>query len=155
MSNVKQIQFSTIIKAPVAAVWEMMLGAESFRRWTEVFTEGGSQYEGSWSQGSRIRFLDPSGDGMVSEIAENRPNEFISIRHLGFIVNGIEDTESESVRAWAPAFENYTFSSVADGTRLVIDQDVTEEFEQFMKDTWPKALEVLKELCEGEAVNDG
>ena len=46
---------------------------------------------------------------MVSEIAENKPNEFISIRHLGYIANGIEDTQSEAIRAWAPAYENYTF----------------------------------------------
>ena len=148
MSNVKRIQFSATIKAPVAVVWELMLGAESYPRWTKAFTEG-SYYEGSWSQGSRIKFLSPSGDGMVAEIAENRPNEYISIRHLGYIANGVEDTESDSVRAWAPAFENYTFSSVPEGTRIVVDQDVTADFEQFMKDTWPKALELLKKLCEG------
>jgi hypothetical protein len=37
---------------------------------------------------------------MVAEIAENRRNEFISIRHLGFIANGIVDTTSEVVKAW-------------------------------------------------------
>lgn len=151
MSNVKRIQFSTTIKAPVPVVWASMLDAESYRRWTKAFAEG-SYYEGSWSQGSRIRFLIPSGDGMVAEIAENRPNEFISIRHIGFIINGIEDTESDSVRAWAPAFENYTFSSVPEGTKLVVDQDVTADFEQFMTDTWPKALGLLKQLCEDKAV---
>jgi uncharacterized protein YndB with AHSA1/START domain len=147
MSNVKRIQFSTIIKAPVAVVWETMFGPESYRRWTSAFTEG-SYYEGSWSQGSRIRFLSPSGEGMVAEIAENRPNQFLSIRLLGYISNGIEDTESDSVRAWAPAFENYTFIPVSVGTRLVVDQDVTANFEQYMKDAWPKALELLKQLCE-------
>lgn len=147
MSNVKRLEFSTTIKAPVAVVWEVMLGAESYPRWTAVFAEG-SYYEGSWSQGSRIKFLVPSGDGMVAEIAENRPNEFISIRHLGYIANGIEDTESEAVRAWAPAFENYTFLSVPEGTRLVVDQDVSEDFEQSLKGTWSKALELLKQLCE-------
>ena len=149
MSNVKRIQFSTAINAPTAEVWELMLGAESYPRWTKVFAEG-SYYEGSWSEGSRIRFLIPSGDGMVAEIAENRPNEFISIRHLGFITNGIEDTKSDSVRAWAPAFENYTFSSVPEGTRLVVEQDVTAEFEQCLTEVWPKALEMLKQICEAE-----
>jgi len=58
--------------------------------------------------GERIQFLSPSGDGMVAEIAENRTNEFISIRQLGLIKKGVEDTESEAVRAWAPVYENYT-----------------------------------------------
>lgn len=147
MSNVTRLQFSTTINAPVAVVWETMLDAESYRRWTSAFTEG-SYYEGSWSQGSRIRFLSPSGDGMIAEIAENRPHEFVSIRHLGYIANGVEDTESDAIRAWAPAYENYTFQSVPEGTRLVVDQDVTANFEQFMKDAWPKALGLLKQLCE-------
>ena len=152
MSNIKRIQFQTTIKAPVYEVWEMMLGPESYPRWTAPFAEG-SYYEGSWERGSRIRFLVPSGDGMVAEIAESRPNEFISIRHLGYVANGTEDTDSDSVRAWAPAYENYTFNSVPEGTRLVVDQDVTEDFEQFMKDTWPKALDLLKQLCEGKGTD--
>lgn len=88
---------------------------------------------------------------MVAEIAENRPNEFISIRHLGFIAKGVEDTESESVRTWAPAYENYTFEQVPEGTRVVIDQDVTDEFESYMNEAWPKALARLKSLCEGHS----
>jgi uncharacterized protein YndB with AHSA1/START domain len=149
MSDVKRIQLQTTIKAPVDVVWEMMIGEETYPRWTKAFSEG-SFYEGSWDQGSRIKFLIPSGDGMISEIAENRPQEFISIRHLGFIVKGVEDTESDAVRAWAPAYENYSFSSVPEGTKLVVDQDVTGEYEQCMQDTWPKAFKLLKELCEGE-----
>lgn len=43
---------------------------------------------------------------MISEIAESRADEFISIRHLGFITNGIEVTRGEPIRAWALAYEN-------------------------------------------------
>jgi hypothetical protein len=149
MSDVKRIQLHTTIQAPVDVVWEVMLGADSYPRWTTAFAAG-SYFEGSWDQGSRIKFLIPSGDGMIAEIAENRPKEFISIRHLGFIVNGVEDTESDAVRAWAPAYENYSFSSIPEGTKVVVDQDVTGEYEQLMNDTWPKAFELLKDLCEEE-----
>ena len=84
---------------------------------------------------------------MVSDIAENRPNEFISLRHLGYIVNGAEDTSSEAIRAWAPAYENYTFTATPQGTKLTVDQDITEEFASMPED-WPKALRTLKALCE-------
>ncbi|RMH19078.1 MAG: SRPBCC domain-containing protein [Acidobacteria bacterium] len=150
MSDVKRLRFETTIQAPVAAVWERMLGEETYPRWTAVFAEG-SYYEGSWDEGSRIRFLTPSGDGMVAEIAENRPHERISIRHLGFVAGGVEDTGSEAVRAWAPAYEIYRFTAVPEGTRVVVDQDVTADYEDLMKETWPKALEQLKRLCEGQA----
>lgn len=149
MSNLKRLQFETTIKAPVSLVWGLMFGAESYPRWTAAFAEG-SYFDGSWSQGDRIKFLSPSGDGMLAEIAENRPYEFISIRHIGHILNGVEDTESASVRAWAPAFENYTFITVPEGTKVIVDQDVAAGFEQCMKDTWPKAFELLRQLCEDQ-----
>jgi hypothetical protein len=147
MSSVKRIQFTAEIKAPAATVWRHITSLESYKRWTSAFAEG-SHFEGAWSQGSRIKFLAPSGDGMVAEIAESREHAFISIRHLGFIANGVEDTTSEAVKAWAPAHENYTLLSVPQGTRLVVEQEVAAEWEEYIKEAWPKALVLLKELSE-------
>lgn len=127
-----------------------MTAPESYQQWTAAFADG-SYFDGSWERGERIRFLGPTGDGMLAEIAENRPNEFISIKHLGVIANGIEDTESDAARAWASAHENYTFAEADGGTRLVVDLDVTEAFEVYMQDTWPKALRRLKAICESNA----
>ena len=147
MATKKRIQFSIIIAAPVETVFKTMLAPASYNDWTSAFAEG-SYYEGAWRQGEKIKFLLPSGDGMVAEVAECRENEFVSLRHIGSVNNGIEDTTSESVRAWAPAYENYTFSAITEGTKLVIDQDVTEEFEAFITQAWPNALQRLKTLCE-------
>lgn len=151
MSTVKRIQFTATIDAPIEKVFALMIGPESYKKWTSAFTEG-SYYEGSWEPGQKIRFLSPSGDGMVAEIAENKPNQFISIRHLGFIANGVEDTESEAIRAWAPAYENYTFQATPAGTVLIVDQDVTVELETYMAEAWPTALNQLKAICEAESV---
>ena len=147
MPNTSRIQFKVAINASREKVWQVMLGEQSFPRWTSPFIEG-SHFEGSWKQGSRIKFLSPSGDGMISEIAENRPHEFVSIRHIGIIVKGVEDTESEAAQAMTPAYENYSFAALGQGTELTIEQDVTPDFEQSMKDAWPKALEMLKQMCE-------
>ncbi len=149
MKSMKRAQYSAVIAAPAARVYERMIDLESYKDWTSLFAEG-SYYEGSWAQGQRIRFLSPGGEGMVAEIAENRLNEFISIRHLGMIANGVEDLDSETVRAWAPAYENYTFVTVPEGTRVVVDMDVAEAWMDFMNDAWPKALARLKAICEGQ-----
>ena len=85
---------------------------------------------------------------MVAEIAEHRPAEFVSIRHLGVIHNGVEDTIGDAVRAWAPCFENYSFTDEAGGTRLRVDCDVFGSYEDWMNQTWPKALQALKNICE-------
>lgn len=150
MSSVKRTRFVATIDAPVPTVWRLMIGPQSYGRWAAAFADG-TYFEGSWEPGAKIRFLSPpSGDGMVAEIAENRKHEFISIRHLGMIANGVEDTTSEAVRAWAPAYENYSFTTVAGGTKLVVELDVFGEWEQYMNEAWPKALALLKQLSEAE-----
>ena len=151
MSSTKRIQFTAKIKAPASVIWHHITDLESYQQWASAFAEG-SYFQGSWKQGSKIKFLAPSGDGMVSEIAESRANEFISIRHLGFIANGVEDTTSEAIRAWAPAYENYTLLPTTGGTTMVVDQEVAAEWEEYISQAWPKALEILKELSEATRV---
>lgn len=145
----KTMRFSTFIQAPPLRVWERMLAPDSYRRWTAAFMEG-STYEGSWEQGSRIRFVGPSGEGMVAEIAENRAGEFVSIRHLGERrKDGTEDLDSDAVRAWAPAFENYRFVERDGGCEVQVELEVLPAYEEFMQEAWPKALDALKAVCEG------
>jgi len=62
---------------------------------------------------------------MVSVIAENIPNEFISIKHLGTFKNGIEDFDSEETRKWAGGLENHTLRNYSGKTELTIDIDVS------------------------------
>lgn len=106
----QKLHFSIKINAPKDKVYNIMLADKTYREWTKAFAPR-SYYEGSWEKGSKIRFIDPDQNaGMVSEIAENKPNEFVSIRHIGIIENGIEDITSEKVKKWAGASENYTFN---------------------------------------------
>jgi hypothetical protein len=145
--TMKKLHFSTLIQAPRSEVWDTLIGAETYRDWTSVFCVG-SYFAGSWNTGDRIQFLAPSGDGMAAVIAENRLHEFISIKHIGTIASGVEDTTSESVRAWAPAFENFTFTEFGNDTELTVDLDILEQHQQYMLDTYPKALARLKLICE-------
>jgi uncharacterized protein YndB with AHSA1/START domain len=156
----ENLHFSIEINAPKEKVWDTMLGDRTYREWTTVFSPG-SYYEGDWEKGSKILFLGPDEDGklsgMTSVIAENRPYEFISIKHLGEVKNGVEDTTSKEVLAWAGALENYTFVEKDGQTEVQVDMignDQAEETKQskemteMFKDMWPKALQKLKELAE-------
>lgn len=145
----KKLNFSIQINAPRMQVFETMLAAPTYVIWTAAFMEG-SRYEGSWDQGRRIRFLGPDGSGMVAEIAENRKGEFVSVRHLGMVKDGVEDTTSEEVRKWAPCYEDYHFSDKNGGTEVGITMDVNPEWEAYMIQAWPHALEKLKQLCESK-----
>lgn len=143
----RSLQFSCAIAAPRQRVWERMLADASYRDWTTAFCEG-SYYEGSWQQGASMRFLSPGGDGMIAVIAENRLHEHLAIKHLGVIRNGVADTDSDEVKAWAPAYETYTFIEQDGVTQLTVTMDCTDEFEDYMLKTWPKALARLQAICE-------
>ena len=86
---------------------------------------------------------------MISKIAEHIPNEYISIHHLGMYMNGVEDYDSEEVKKWTGAIESYKLSTKDGKSLLSIETDTTEEHQGYFEETWPKALEKVKELAEG------
>lgn len=147
----KKLHLSITIHAPVKTVWETVIGKETYPLWTETFHPG-SDIKGTWQKGEKVYFIGPNengnNDGMVSEIAEFIPHEFISIKHLGFLQNGVEDTESPAIKAWAPSYENYTLKERDGKTEFTVDMDASEEYYDYFKETWPKALEKLKEVSE-------
>jgi uncharacterized protein YndB with AHSA1/START domain len=78
-------QFKTIIDALREKVWEILWGEETYPQWTSAFAEG-SGVQTDWNKGSRVLFVDGNGEGMVSEIAEKIPNEFMSFSIWVFLV---------------------------------------------------------------------
>lgn len=143
----QRLNFSAKIKASKEKVWDVLLGAETYPKWTSVFAPD-SQVQTDWKEGSKALFLDGRGNGMVSKIAKNVPNEYISIKHLGIMNNGVEDTESEEVKKWAGAEENYTLKESGGVTDLFIEMDSADDYKDYFQKTWPAALDKVKELSE-------
>ena len=149
----EKMHFEIEIYAPVQKVWDTMLEKESYKEWTTAF-DPTSSYEGSWEKGSKMKFVSTTnGYSMISEIAENIPYKFISIKHLGEIKGGVEDTTSDKVKTWTPAYENYTFADKGMGTLLAVDMESpstpeSKAMKEMFEDMWPKALLRLKEICE-------
>jgi hypothetical protein len=90
---------------------------------------------------------------MVSQVAANRPNEFMSFKHQVEVKNGVEDTTSEKVKEWANATENYTLIEANGVTELKVDMDITDEYKDYFANTWPKAMEQIKALAEDNKQN--
>jgi hypothetical protein len=150
----EKLQFDVSIQAPASKVYDLMLGMSNkstYEAWTALFNPT-SSYEGSWNKGSKMLFIgtDEQGNkgGMVSEIADNIPNRFVSIRHYGLVQANVEITEGPEVEKWANGFENYTFQENDGITKLTIDLDTTADFVDYMNEHYPKALSKLKEICE-------
>lgn len=145
-----RLTFSTTIKAPKDVVWRTMLDDETYRQWTSAFHEG-SYAITDWTPGSKALFLAPDGSGMVSRVAEHRPNEYLSLEHIGIVKNGVEDTTSTEVLKWAGARENYSLREDGGRAVLTIEMDAADEQKPLFEDTWPRALAALKELSERRA----
>ena len=142
-----KLTFSTTINAPKEKVWRTMLEDATYRQWTSAFHEG-SHAVTDWKEGSKALFLTPEGDGMVSRIVTHRPNEFLSIKHVGTVNKGVEDTESEAAKDWGDALENYTVKEVHGASTLTVEMDVSDDYRKYFEETWPKALSKLKDVAE-------
>ena len=147
-------KFEKTIKAPAKKVFAKMLGMdniETYRSWTSEFNPY-STYEGSWKKGSKMLFVGTGEDGrrggMVSEVAENIPEKFISIRHIGILEGDKEITSGPEVEKWKGSLEEYSFSEKNGQTTVSVQMDATEDFIDYFNKTWPGALNKLKEICE-------
>lgn len=140
-------EFKIAIDAPREKVWEVLWTDDTYRAWTKPFTEG-SHAITDWKKGSKVLFLDGKGSGMVSTIDEKIPNEYMSFKHLGVVKGGVEDVDSDEVKVWSGAHENYTLKDVRGKTELVVDMDINDEFKDYFSATFPIALQKVKELAE-------
>lgn len=154
MTTMEKLQFKKDIKASALKVYETMLGLKdksTYEYWTSVFNPT-SSFEGNWEKGSKILFVgvDENGKkgGMVSEIEENQPAKFISIRHYGFLDGETEITSGELVEKWAGGHENYTFHESNSVTTVTVDMDTIDEYLDYFQNTYPEALDRLKEISE-------
>jgi 4-hydroxy-3-methylbut-2-enyl diphosphate reductase IspH len=150
----EKLKFTVSIKAAANKVFDVMLGISNkstYEQWTALFNPT-STYEGSWEKGSKILFVgtDDKGEkgGLVSEISEYIPNQFVSIRHYGLVKANEEITQGPDVEKWANGNENYSFVENNGITTVTVELDTTEEFLDYMRQTYPKALDKLKEICE-------
>ncbi len=143
--------FETRIKASPQKVYTLMIDKNSYEKWTSVFSPG-SRYVGDWEKCSKIMFLglgeDGKEGGMISRIRDNIPFRYISIEHLGVIKDGQEIHSGEEVDEFKGATENYLFESFDGGTLLSVDMDANEKYRDYFAETWPRALEILKDICE-------
>lgn len=147
----ERLRFETEIKANVEKVYTTMIDEVGYREWTSVFNPH-SRFEGSWEKGADIKFIGMDEDGkeagMFSRIKDNIRNEFISIQHLGILEQGDTELTSKENVLWEDGLENYTFIANGDSTILIVDLDSPTEYKEYFENTWPLALNKLKEICE-------
>lgn len=145
------LYFQITIDESADKVYNIMLDKKHYSEWTAEF-DPTSRYEGSWQTGSKMLFIgtDQNGkeSGMVSRITRNIPNKILAIEHLGLYQDGEEITSGDEVNKWAGATEEYRFTDQGVKTVLEVELGGLLEYRSYFLETWPKAKNKLKSICE-------
>ncbi|UOQ74494.1 SRPBCC family protein [Hymenobacter cellulosilyticus] len=143
----KKACFSTMINAPKDKVWNVLWNAQTYPTWASVFSPG-SRAESDWQEGSTVVFSSADGGGMYSRIARSVPHELITFEHLGEVKNGQQQPFGQEHQNWTNATETYTLRQIGNTTELTVEMDVAEDHQAYFAETFPEALEKVKELAE-------
>ncbi len=135
------------VDAPPERVRDVLLDDATYRQWTAEFMAG-SYAETDWQEGSTVRFLDPSGSGMLGHIVASRRPELVDVEFDGVVADGKDDTETDHAREYRGARETYRLTRTPSGTRLDISGDMGEQYYDDMAAAWDRALAKVKALAE-------
>lgn len=123
----------------------------TYMQWTSVFCTG-SYAKSDWKQGSSIHFLSSVGKGMYSKIETLEINKKMVFKHVGELDNYKEQPNDEKSSSWSSCEEAYLLTEENQKTTLVVTVDAVEEFGDYFKEVFPKALSIIKEIPERNCI---
>ncbi len=144
---INKLSFSIDIKAEKTKIWDALWNEKHYRDWASEFFEGSFAITDNWKEGSKVLFLSPDQSGIYSIIKKHIPNKTMMFQHIGNVVKGKEQPMDDETRKWSGTTEVYTLTEGIDSNTLRVDIDVLDEHLDFMKNTFPKALEKIKNNC--------
>ena len=147
----KKLKFEIEINSKAENIYQTIIDPDNFSTWTAPFSTT-SVFEGDWQVGSVMKFisLDEDGNqiGQVARVNKNIENKLIELEHFGWIKDGDVITEGEEVEEFKGAREVYSINTMDDSCVVSIETDVFIAHEDYFVETWPKSLNVLKDLAE-------
>ena len=144
---INRLKFSVDIKAEKTTIWIALWNESSYREWASVFFEGSYAVTDDWKEGSKVHFLAPDQSGIYSIIEKHIPNNIIQFKHIGNVVRGKEQPIDGETKKWSGATEIYKLTEGKDTNTLTVEIDVMNEHLEFMTNTFPQALEKVKDNC--------
>lgn len=142
----KEMQFTIDIKAPRVKVWKTLWTDETFRQWAGII-DTGTYMTGELGEGNEVQFISAeNGYGVTSLVEEVKEGEYLRLLHQADTKEtGTEQREKE----WTGGAESYALAEKDGTTTLKVTFDVPEEMEEYFQANYPKALDKIKELSEG------
>ena len=144
---INRLQFSIDIKAEKTAIWNALWSERFYREWAGVFFQGSYAVTNDWEEGSTVHFLSPDQSGIYSIIEKHIPNNSIQFKHIGKVFEGKEQPLDDETKKWSGATESYRLIERNNSITLAVEIDVLNEHLEFMRNTFPQALQKIKENC--------
>lgn len=142
------LKYQIEINATAEKVWDILWNEKTYSQWTHFFSPG-SVMRTDWEVGGKTYFTDSSKkNGMVSTIERIEESKHLIFKHLGELHNGVEDVDSEKVKAWNGSLEAYYLEENNGKTTLKVEVDSNDEFKEMFDNGFRKGLEVIKNLSE-------
>lgn len=141
----KTVTYTIEINATPERVWHALWDDTNYEAWVLSFGQEAMAVS-EWTEGSKVHFISPTGDGICSIIRELTPYQLIRFEHQCSIKNNLEITDTEE--SWQGSIESYTLEEINGKTVVHVSLDTLENYVDFFDTTFPKALEVVKKIAE-------
>ena len=138
----KLLEYTIQINATPEKVWDVLFTQDNYKKWASAMNEG-TYFEGTWEEGTIMKFLDPKNNGMYNLVEKNIPNKQLSMKHLGWILEG-----ELSPQGWEDSTVEYVLEPKDNGTLLIGKVNSLDEFVDFFNSKYPKNFENIKNLAE-------
>lgn len=141
----KQLTFSVQIAATNDDVWKTLWNNSTFRQWAGII-DPGTYMVGELSEGAKVQFISSeNGYGVTSKVEKLDVGNYLLLRHQ----RDTQDRgEKEREDEWTGGTESYTLREADGITTLTASFDVPDDLESIFMDSYPKALQKVKELAE-------
>jgi hypothetical protein len=146
----RTIKKSILIHATKQKVWHVLFNDTFLRIWYEEFSQG-AYAKTDWNINSKVVFTDPTGNGLIGRISENRKFEAMTIEFTGQLVDGVEDYTSKTALELKGKRESYRITEQNGPILLSISADLSELYADQMDPAWNRALEKIKKLAENKS----
>ena len=138
----KLLEYTIQINTTPEKVWDVLFTQDNYKKWASAMNEG-TYFEGTWEEGTIMKFLDPKNNGMYNLVEKNIPNKQLSMKHLGWILEG-----ELSPQGWEDSTVEYVLEPKDNGTLLIGKVNSLDEFVDFFNSKYPKNFENIKNLAE-------
>ena len=138
----QKLEFSVDINATADKVWQVLFEKDNNGVWLAALDEG-TTFEGTWAEGSIMKFLDDKNNGMYNLVEKYVLHRELKMKHLGWIVDGQLNPMN-----WENSYVRYLLVTNEDGTLIKGEINSLDEFVSFFESKYPKNFLNIKELAE-------